>query len=87
MRSFLLSILFGLGALTIGGCTPDAPQANDGKFHAECKVCKCNADLGCIDVVVDQKTPHTSYHGKTFYFCSDHCEKAFEKNPAKYEKE
>jgi YHS domain-containing protein len=86
MRLFFLSVLLGIGALAIGGCTPDAP-VNDGKVHAECKVCKCNADLACIDVVIDDKTPHADFNGKTYYFCSEHCRKAFEKDPSKYAKE
>jgi len=52
--------------------------------HAECLVCKYNADLACVDVSVDSKTPHCACNGKTYYFCSDECRNAFEKNPAKY---
>jgi YHS domain-containing protein len=52
--------------------------------HAECLVCKHNADLACVDVSVDSQTPRTVYDGKTYYFCSRECECAFEKNPRKY---
>jgi Cu(I)/Ag(I) efflux system membrane fusion protein len=36
---------------------------------------------------VDPKAPDaikTEHHGKTYYFCSDHCKKSFEANPEKY---
>jgi len=35
---------------------------------------------------VDTKTPSakSEYKGKTYYFCSLHCKKQFEKNPEKY---
>ena len=52
--------------------------------HAECLVCKHNADLACVDVAVDSKTPTCVCDGRTYYFCSDECRRAFEKNPAKY---
>lgn len=55
--------------------------------HAECLVCKKNADLACIDVEVDKATPRTVYNGKTYYFCSDECKNKFQKNPGKYVKQ
>src|SRR5437660_682446 len=52
--------------------------------HAECLVCKKNADLACVDVDVDAKTPYSDYNGKRYYFCSDECKQKFMKNPAAY---
>lgn len=26
----------------------------------------------------------SEYHGQTYYFCSEHCKKAFDKEPEKY---
>ena len=54
--------------------------------HAECLVCKKNADLACIDVDVNAKTPFADYNGRRYYFCSDECRSDFVKNPAKYAK-
>jgi YHS domain-containing protein len=86
----LLTLLVGLAltAASVAGCTSStAPpsQAADGHLHAECTVCKYNADLACIDVAVDEKTPHCTHDGKTFYFCSAQCCQKFQKSPAKYE--
>ncbi len=52
--------------------------------HAECLVCKYDADLACVDVAVEKETPTYTYAGKTYYFCSKACCKKFEKDPAKY---
>ena len=52
--------------------------------HAECLVCKYNADLACVDVTVHSDTPHCVCNGQTYYFCSDECMKVFQKDPAKY---
>jgi hypothetical protein len=68
-------------ALLLVGCASSAPSTQP---HAECLVCKYNADLACVDVAVDGRTPHCMCDGKTYYFCSDECRRAFEKNPQKY---
>ena len=62
------------------GTTASAQQAK----HAECLVCKRNADLACVDVDVDKQTPTYVYQGRTYYFCSDECKGKFVKNPQKY---
>jgi YHS domain-containing protein len=62
------------------GGEPTAEKAS----HAECLVCKKNADMACVDVDVDGKTPVTEYNGKKYYFCSDECRTEFQKNPAKF---
>ena len=54
------------------------------KPHAECLVCKYDADLACVDVTVSDSTPSTVYDGKTYYFCSKSCCKKFEHDPSKY---
>jgi YHS domain-containing protein len=64
--------------------THASAQAGKTPAHAECLVCKKNADLACVDVDVDKKTPTAQYNGKTYYFCSDECKGEFAKNPAKY---
>ena len=66
------------------GCasTPRASEA--GLPHAQCMVCKCNGDLPCIDVTVDERSPKFEYQGRTYYFCSKACRDEFAKHPAKY---
>lgn len=87
MRLLFLSIVIAVGAVILPGCASNPSQVSDGHVHSECTVCKHNADLACIDVVVDPSTPHYLYNGKTYYFCSDHCCKKFQKDPKTYEKE
>jgi YHS domain-containing protein len=71
---FLLALL--------AGCAAQRPQ--DTRPMAECPVCRENADLACLNVRVDDQTPHAEYRGVTYYFCSEDCRKDFVKNPAKY---
>jgi YHS domain-containing protein len=74
-------------AALLAGCATGPDQrsaAASTQPHAECLVCKANADLACIDVPVDGGTPSYAYNGKTYYFCSNECRKTFAKNPAKY---
>jgi Cu+-exporting ATPase len=40
--------------------------------------------MGCINIVVDEKTPKSTYEGITYYFCSKECKEDFDKNPSKY---
>jgi len=45
-------------------------------------------DLVCGMEVSDiKKAPSEEYKGKVYYFCSEHCKKAFKKDPASYIKE
>jgi YHS domain-containing protein len=70
----------------IGGCAASGPTSagRTTQPHAECLVCKYNADLACVDVAVDSRTPHCSCDGTTYYFCSTDGMRAFENNPAMY---
>jgi YHS domain-containing protein len=93
----LMSVLW-IAVAALGGCassptSPAAAAAPAGSAvtasqttspHAECLVCKYDADLACVDVTVSDSTPSTVYDGKTYYFCSKSCCKKFEKDPAKY---
>jgi YHS domain-containing protein len=71
----------------LAGCA-SSPVANHSapstQPHAECLVCKKNADLACVDVEVDKDTPYVEYQGKTYHFCSNDCRDKFAKDPAKY---
>ena len=75
-----LAVLLGLG-----GCA-SSPRAADTRPVAECPVCKCNGDLGCLIVRVDATTPRSEYGGKTIYFCGEECKAAFDRAPGKYVK-
>jgi YHS domain-containing protein len=70
--------------MTTGCASTPAQSVASGGPHAECLVCKKNADLACVDIAVTDKTPRAAYGGETYYFCSDECRHAFEKNPAMY---
>lgn len=71
--------------LLLTACTHTAPpSAASSANHAQCLVCKYNADLACIDITVDDKTPRTTYLGQTYYFCSEECRTQFQQTPAKY---
>ena len=86
-----------LGAALVGGCASapagsraatssgdSAVLAGQKSPHAECLVCKYDADLACVDVEVEKDTPKYTYNGKAYYFCSDSCCQKFQKDPAKY---
>ena len=85
-RLVLIAMLLAL----VGGCAssptagPTTQMSATNQPHAECLVCKHNADLACVDVAVDTQTPRAVYNGKTYYFCSDECKCKFEKSPQKY---
>ena len=84
-RIVLLSAALFLPAFLPACESQQTRQARaDGKPCAECLVCKKNADLACVNVVVDEKTPKAEYQGKTYYFCSEECRDNFLKNPGKY---
>jgi YHS domain-containing protein len=84
-----------LAALVLVGCAdakeshppttrPIAAMTQPPRQHAQCLVCKYNADLACLDVDVDSNTPSYVYDGKTYYFCSQECRDEFAKNPKRY---
>ena len=80
MTRWVLSILM---MAAVSGCASTPPATSKGP-HAQCLVCKHNADLACVDVTVDGQTPRCVCEGETYYFCSDDCRKTFENNPTKY---
>ena len=65
------------------GCVGDGPKAPDGAQHARCLPCVAEGDLPCIDVRVGATTPRAEWHGRTYYFRSDECRRAFLKDPRK----
>ncbi len=86
MRPATFLILLSLAFLSgcAGSQNGPAASAAGPQPHAECLVCKANADLACVDVAVDDKTPSYAYNGKTYYFCSDECKDQCAKNPKNY---
>ncbi len=69
-----------------GGCVSNSSSTCSSlqPGHAECLVCKKNVDLACVDVKLDDNTPHADYNGRTYYFCSQECHDEFVKDPQKY---
>jgi YHS domain-containing protein len=76
-----LASLALLSLCLLPSCSPSHP---DLRPIAECPVCKCDGDLGCLIVHIDEKTPRSDDHGTTIYFCSDDCKAKFDKAPDKY---
>ena len=88
VHNLLISLALVLLSLA-AGCASESPSqtkdaAGHQAQHAECLVCKRNADLACVDIAVKDKTPTAMYNGKAYYFCSDECKNEFLKHPDKY---
>ena len=67
------------------GCTTTGAQRADNEApHAECLVCKHEADLACLNVKITDQTPRSVYNGQTYYFCSQECKTKFDQQPTKY---
>jgi YHS domain-containing protein len=72
-------------AVMMAGCSQaQQEQQPVAAGHAQCLVCKYNADLACVDLKVDATTPRAEFAGKTYYFCSEECRDNFLKSPGKY---
>jgi hypothetical protein len=72
-------------ALVVLACTSADELARDLKpGQAVCPVCRCRGDLGCLVVGVEPGTPRCALDGKTYYFCSDECREAFERDPQRF---
>ena len=72
----------------LAGCAAEStstqPIHASAQGHAECLVCKHNADLACVDLTVTDQTASATYNGRRYYFCSEECKDEFEKHPGKY---
>ena len=75
-------VLFAL--LVLVGCSTSDKAVSTSGETATCYVCQYNRDLACVRVRVHDDTPKTSLGGTNYWFCSDDCKCAFEKQPAKY---
>ena len=88
MRLVILCLaapLFAIGCASSNHDATTQPSASASSCpHEKCLVCEHNADLACVDVAVDAKTPRCVYDGTTYYFCSDECRNNFMKSPQKY---
>jgi YHS domain-containing protein len=73
-------------AATLAGCASSSSASRDGRRTSECPVCRCNNDLGCLIVRIDQTTPRSDWQGTTYYFCSQDCKAAFDRAPGQYVK-
>jgi len=88
MRNYRPIAALSLLLAMMAGCASNGTAPDDSAHgpHARCMVCEHNADLACVDVAVDSKTPQYMYQGQTYYFCSEQCRDEFAKNPARYAK-
>ncbi len=80
MSKLLFASFFTL--MLVIGCDDDQPKVTVKTkpialgIKTECVLCVGHE----IDVMSD--TPASEYDGKKYYFCSAHCKKAFDKDPA-----
>ena len=79
-------IILFLLLFSVIGCASTKPKTltQSGQHLAKDPVCEYFADMGCIDVVVTENTPQSTYEGKTYCFCSQRCKTDFDKKPSKY---
>lgn len=76
---YLLSVLSF--AVIISGYVMNSNIRADEKKAAEKTTAK---DLVCGMDVDKDKALKADHDGKTYYFCSKHCEETFKKDPSKY---
>jgi hypothetical protein len=70
-------------ALVTTSCAT-VPERDPASGCANCPVCLHNADLACVCVKVGDDTPRVEWNGKTWYFCSEECRKAFLSDPKRF---
>ncbi|MFN3533525.1 MAG: YHS domain-containing protein [Candidatus Brocadia sp.] len=80
-KYFLIAILI---TFTIIGCATTTSSSKKTQPKVVDPVCAYFSDMGCINIVVDENTPKSTYEGITYYFCSNDCKVDFDKNPSKY---
>ena len=66
-RASILMMVFLAGCAAESTSTTQPIHAS-AQGHAECLVCKHNADLACVDLAVSDQTPSTTYKGQRYYF-------------------
>lgn len=83
-------MIFGCGAMYSKEGTHNSSDVHSVSTKAETKGEKAEVakDPVCNMGVTDtKKAPSEEYKGKVYYFCSEHCKKSFNKDPASYIKE
>jgi len=85
LNSACMVALVSMVVASMTGCSSaqHVSAPSDG-VTARCPVCEQRADLACLNVKVTDQTPRSDWQGKRYYFCSEECKVAFDKNPAKY---
>ena len=66
--------------LLLAGCA-SVPEPDPASGCANCPVCARHADLACVCVKVEADTPSCEWNGRTWYFCSEECKRAFLADP------
>jgi YHS domain-containing protein len=89
MKKFLLVISVISMVAVFSPAWADAPkQCTKGTCNMEEKAPAAKGtavDPVCgMDIAVKDAEYQEKYNGKTYYFCSAGCKKAFDKNPSKY---
>ncbi len=84
LKAAAMALLFGLG-LAAGCQGTTAPELAPPEVIVEIDpVCEHNGDLPCVRVTVTPETPRLDYRGRTYYFCTEACRRAFERDPERY---
>ncbi len=93
LKLIVLTVALSFAPLLLTACTENktktaadccAVDPLHASQHAECIVCKHNADLACVDVDIDKDTPRASINGHEYFFCSEACKKECVAHPEKY---
>jgi YHS domain-containing protein len=84
LRSIALAVAAAVVSVACRSTGEEARRIEARPGHAVCSVCRCTGDLGCMDVEVGPTTPHATYQGQTYWFCSCSCRDDFERDPAAY---
>ena len=78
MKAFFIALSL---AATLGSVAPASPVSAKAKPAAAVLVCPVTGEK--IASIKDA-AGHSTYKGKTYYFCCESCKPMFDKNPEKY---
>ena len=67
-------------------CSPNCKNAFDKKVtrREEARKMKTKDPVCGMEIDTKDAVDKSEYQGQTYYFCSPHCKKAFDKEPEKY---
>lgn len=76
--------LFSLLLLALAGCSTLPPVPPADAPVQQCMVCRHRRDFSCLEVERKPGTPHASYQGRDYCFCSGACRNEFQQHPERY---